>query len=98
MRKSFSISTSKRLMKNCSRYLLLPVVTSRLLLHPEQKNAGCFSQVRLTWGNGASWCANYFASLRRADGRMVVTRSSQSSQSHPYSAYSVESSARPCAR
>jgi Family of unknown function (DUF6535) len=39
MRKSFSIFTSMRLMKNCSRYSLLRMVTSRPLLHPEQKNA-----------------------------------------------------------
>ena len=38
MRKSFSVSSSKRLTKNCSRCLLLPVATSRLLLHPEQKS------------------------------------------------------------
>jgi Family of unknown function (DUF6535) len=43
MRKSFSVSTSTRLMKNCSRYSLLPVVTSWPLLHPEQKNARCLS-------------------------------------------------------
>ena len=35
MRRSFSASTSIRLMKSCSHYLLLLVATSRLLLHPE---------------------------------------------------------------
>ena len=63
MRKSFSVFTSTRLMKNCSRYSLLLVVTSRPLLHPK-KNSGRLSQARLTWENGASWCANYFTSLR----------------------------------
>ena len=40
MRKSFSVSTSTRLMKS-SRGLLPPLVRSRLLLHPEQKGARC---------------------------------------------------------
>ena len=62
MRKSFSVFTSTRLMKNCSRYSLLLVVTSRPLLHPKQ-NSGYLSQARLTWENEASWYANYFASL-----------------------------------
>ena len=62
MRKSFSVSTSMRLMKS-SRCLLLPVVTSRPLLHPK-KNSGRLSQARLTWENEASWRANYFTSLR----------------------------------
>ena len=35
MQKSFSASISTRLMTSCSRYSLLLVVTSRLLLHPE---------------------------------------------------------------
>jgi hypothetical protein len=35
MRKSFSASTLTRLMKNCSRYSVLLVVATRLLLRPE---------------------------------------------------------------
>jgi hypothetical protein len=46
-RKSFSLSTLTHSMKNCSRYSLLRMVTSRLL-HPEQKSARCLSQARLT--------------------------------------------------
>ena len=47
MRKSFSVFTSTRLMKNCLRYSLLLVVTSRPLLHPK-KNLGRLRQARLT--------------------------------------------------
>ena len=56
MQKSFSASTSTRLMKSCSRFLLLEI-TSRLLLHQEKKNVRCLSQAILTW---ALWCANDF--------------------------------------
>jgi hypothetical protein len=98
MRKSFSVSTSTRLMKNWSRYSLLLVVTSRPLLHP--KTSGRLSQARLTWEEEASWCVKYFISryleLGIADGRMFMSRPSQLSR--PWGAYSMESSARPCAR
>ena len=98
MRKSFSVSTSTRLMKNWSRYSFLLVVTSRPLLHP--KTSGRLSQARLTWEEEASWCVKYFISryleLGIADGRMFMSRPSQLSR--PWGAYSMESSARPCAR
>jgi len=62
MRKSFSASTSTCSTKNYSRYLLLLLVTSWLLLHPEQKNARCLIQARLAWENEVSRCGNYFTS------------------------------------
>jgi hypothetical protein len=60
MRKSSSVSTSTRLMKSCSRYSLLLVITSRPLMHPKQKNARCLRQARLTWENEPSWYVNCF--------------------------------------
>ena len=63
MRKSFSASTSTRLMRSCSRYSPLLVVTSLLPLHLEWKNARFLSQARLTWEVEASGCANYLISL-----------------------------------
>ena len=98
-RKSFSVFTLTRLMKNWSRYSLLLVVTSRPVLDPK-KNSGCLSQARLIWENEASWCAKYFISLYLelgiADGGMFMSRPSQSSR--PWGAYSMGGSALPCAR
>jgi hypothetical protein len=78
-------------MESCLRYSLLLEVTSQLLLHPEWENMRCFSQGRLTRGNGASRCVNYFiylsAELGISDGCMVLSRRSQFN--------SVESSVRP---
>ena len=82
MRKNFSVSTLTRLMKSCSCHWLL-VITSRPLLHLEQKNIRSLSPARLTRENEASWCVNDFISLcvelGIADGRMVMSRPSQSS-------------------
>ena len=70
-------------MKNCSRCLVPAVVRSQLLHHPE-KNARCLSQARLTPEYAALKFVNYvtsfYAELGIVDGRMVMSRPSQSSR------------------
>ena len=98
MRKSFSVYTLTSSTKSCPYYSLLLVVASMPVLHLKQKNAWCLSLARLRWEVKASWCVNYFSSLRWfsvAIDKECTDTDRPIWSSHPLRVYSGESSVRP---